>query len=261
MSFTLQHAKMHLGLYQGTLLRLVYTREDKSVVAKLPSGPPKLAIDHIISLDEFPTHYLIVGLGRPSSMFSGTKLALILSQAAAKSPIELMWPVRQLANLCDLTNTRYGYIQTDEELVVFCFSKSANVNDTVWKAAMKPIPYSKHGPEALTTDLALWWLCMLAMSGQHNSALVPEDEMVKIDDWDFVYLDAERGWSRRHRYSNLELPTDPPPPPEYRPPSPGNPAGFQAAVGLHADPAFELHYGGTVDSPDADNVGAASPAV
>lgn len=46
-----------------------------------------------------------------------------------KGTIELLWPLRQLANLCDKTGTRYGYLQTEEEMMVCCFSKPADPND------------------------------------------------------------------------------------------------------------------------------------
>lgn len=67
-----------------------------------------------------------------------------------------------------------------------------------------PVPWSRHGTEVLTTDLALWWLYMLSMSGHRK--MVAAGDMVKINHWDDVYLDAHRGLGRRHRYSNCEDP-------------------------------------------------------
>lgn len=77
---------------------------------------------------------------------------------------------------------------------------------------------------------------MLAMSAHHRD-IVEEGEMVKINDWDIVYLDEERGWVRRHRYSNVEEPTSQPPPPA---PSPNNAAAFAAGVGLDANDWFDI---------------------
>ncbi len=137
---------------------------------------------------------------------------------------EFSWPVRQLANLCRIAKTRYRYIQTNEELVACCFTKSLGGGDNDWQAAIKPIPWSKHGEDVLTTDLALWWLCMLAMSPQ-SRAVVDKSEMIDINAWEVVEYPDERGWVRRHHYSNVEQPTEPPPP--------GNPAAFDAGAGIN----------------------------
>jgi len=233
---TLQFAKSRLELHPGVVLRHNYSTADKSNFASIPNGPRKLIVDHIIALDDFPGPNLVVGLGRPSSKWSGRKLANQLDNAS----MELLWPLRQLANICRIAQTRYGYIQTDEELVTCCFSKAAEK----WKVAIMPIPWSRYGVDVLTTDLALWWLCMLAMSARHHRAIVEEGEMVKIDDWDLVFLGEER-WVLRHRYSNFEKPTNPPSPPAYQTPSPGNAASFAAAVGLLADDQFNI------EDPDA----------
>lgn len=55
--------------------------------------------------------------------------------------------------------------------------------------------------------------------------------MVKINDWDVVYLDEERGWVRRHPCSNVEMPTSPLPPLDYSTRFPGKAA---AGPGPHA---------------------------
>lgn len=81
---------------------------------------------------------------------------------------------------------------------------------------------------------------MLALSAPEHRALVTEADMVGIGEWEVRYVDEERGWVRRHRYSDIEQPADPPPPPVYQTPSPGNRAVFTAAVGIHMDPSFGL---------------------
>ncbi|KAI5864217.1 hypothetical protein GGS23DRAFT_563385 [Durotheca rogersii] len=118
-----------------------------------------------------------------------------------------------------------------------------------------PIPWSRNGVDVLTTDLALWWLCMLAMSAHHHRAIVGEEEMVKINDWDVVYLDEERGWVRRHQYSNVEEPVSPPPPPEYRTPSPGNAAAFAAGAGPHANNWLNINPLNDADPSDFNLLG------
>ncbi|KAI8633148.1 hypothetical protein F5Y19DRAFT_471407 [Xylariaceae sp. FL1651] len=212
---SLQLAKSHLRLYPGIVLRHRHSTADKSVFAKIPNGPKKLLVDHVIALDDF--------LGRIWWLVLGGR---VRSGAAEHL---------QLANICKYAQTRYGYIQTDEDLVVCCFSKNAEN----WKVAIMPIPWSRNGVDVLTTDLALWWLCMLAMSVHHNRAIVEEGEMIKINEWDVIYLDEERGWVRRHQYSNIEEPTSPPPP-DYRTPSPGNAAAFAAGAGVHAFDWFNI---------------------
>ncbi|EFY85042.1 hypothetical protein MAC_08925 [Metarhizium acridum CQMa 102] len=90
-------------------------------------------------------------------------------------------------------------------------------------------------PAQLTTDLALWWLCMLAVSAHSRSSV--EHEIVPISKWDVEYYDDERGWVRRHKYSGYKEPTEAPSPPAYETPASddgaGNAALFMAGVGLN----------------------------
>ncbi|CAH0045210.1 unnamed protein product [Clonostachys solani] len=115
---------------------------------------------------------------------------------------ELLWPARQLLAICKVAGTRYGYIQTDMELVVCRFTKNV---DEEWKVAMMPIPVTTSGAGALTADLALWWICMLAISSPTSSAIVPEGEVVEIDRWNVSgeHLGFRTGC---HVYSNYTAP-------------------------------------------------------
>ncbi|RSL55547.1 hypothetical protein CEP54_009280 [Fusarium duplospermum] len=72
---------------------------------------------------------------------------------------------------------------------------------------------TRYGCHVLTTDLALWWICMLAMSTHQPRDIVGEAQMANINDWNMVNLGQGRGWVRRHLYSGVEKPTGPPPPP------------------------------------------------
>lgn len=76
-----------------------------------------------------------------------------------------------------------------------------------------PVPWTLHGEAQLTTDIALWWLCMLALSAPQHRALVTGADVVGIGEWEVRYVDGECGWVRHRRYSNAEEPADPPPPP------------------------------------------------
>jgi len=97
-----------------------------------------------------------------------------------------------------------------------------------------------HGEAQLTTDLALWWLCMLALSPTQHCALVTEDDMVGIDEWEVRYLNDEHGWVRRHQYSNVEQPVDPPPHLASQTPSLGNQAAF--GINPNNNLPFPPHY-------------------
>lgn len=68
-------------------------------------------------------------------------------------------------------------------MTVCCFSKDGvgDGNDKRWGAAIMPVPWSRNGSDTLTTDLALWQLCMLAMSAPHNRAIIAEGEVLRIN--------------------------------------------------------------------------------
>ncbi|CAK7236769.1 hypothetical protein SCUCBS95973_009723 [Sporothrix curviconia] len=115
--------------------------------------------------------------------------------------------------------TRYGYIQTDQELVACCFSAGAETTPggkskdrEDWAVEIMPVPWSAElrscgEPHILTTELALWWLCMLALSDGHH-ALVPKADIVPINKWDTVNKGDGRGWVWRRRYSQVETPAN-----------------------------------------------------
>ncbi|KAH7134042.1 hypothetical protein EDB81DRAFT_803005 [Dactylonectria macrodidyma] len=226
---TLDLAKSYLGLHPGIALRHARSDAEKTTLARvtMPGKGQSLAVDHKIELDDFPAANLVVGFSRPSSKWNSKAFADTLETLTK----EALWPLRQLANACKYSKTRYGYIQTEEELVVCCFSGDGDD----LKAAIKPIPWSRHGPHSLTTDLALWWLCMLAMADPNRRVITSESETIRINAWERIFIDEERGSILRHRYSRFEKPTTPPPLPAYHTPSRGNAAAFEAATGLQAN--------------------------
>ncbi|XXH01049.1 hypothetical protein Hte_007400 [Hypoxylon texense] len=227
---TLAFAKKHLQLHEGLTLEQ-YVSPDKK---EFERNQPNLRIDHYVKLADYPVASLIVGLGLPSSKFQGRRLA-DRPEAASK---DSLLPLRQLANLCDKASTRYGYIVTDQDLLVCCYYKTAVPGSTAaaanWKVALMPVPWTRYGEGQLTTDLALWWLCMLALSGPHHRKLVSEGEAIGIDQW-YSHIDIEGGWVRRHLYSNREQPMDPQPPQAYQAPNSGNPAVFEAPGEINID--------------------------
>lgn len=166
---SLKFAKSHFELCRGIILRHRYNDVDQTKVAKLFAGKMVYRPDHLIELDQFPATALVVGLGRPSSHWSARKTVSALNDLDK----ECLQPLRELANLCRIARAAYGYIQTDEDMVVCHFKMD---DDGHWKASIMPIPWSTHASPNLTTDLALWWLCMRAMSESESQAHESESE-------------------------------------------------------------------------------------
>lgn len=82
-----------------------------------------------------------------------------------------------------------------------------------WNVHIQRVPWTIHGENQLTTDLAVWWLTMLAMSDCQHRELVAEHEMVSINQWsDASDLQDGRGWMQTHRYSKFEKRVLPPVP-------------------------------------------------
>ncbi|KID82920.1 hypothetical protein MGU_09756 [Metarhizium guizhouense ARSEF 977] len=235
--------KESLGIDTGVSLLNDVTTPNKSVKARIRTikarGTPD--VDHVIALDDHPLTNLVVGLVKSHWKFP----ASVVVDDSQSTSVDQMWALGQLANLCKLAKTRYGYIMTDHALVACrytIFEKDSEYHYGRFKVALMPVPWSKRGPEQLTTDLALWWLCMLAASAPHNRSTL-EHEMVPINKWEVKYYDDGRGWVRRHKYSGYEEPTEAPSPPPYETPAPddvaGNAALFMAGVGLNAQEDFD----------------------
>ena len=208
MKETLEFSKKQLDLYSGiSLLHRVSTNNSPHI--SLPFQDSGVTVDHVIALDDVTDPVLVVGLVKSSRKWGGRALVSELPNPTG----DQRWPVRQLANLCETARTRYGYLQTDEEMVVCCFSRDEAQDSTTsdaLKVAIMPIPWTKYGTEVLTSDLALWWLSMLAMSPKNCRTIVKDDEMVKIDQWEQMDLGDDQGWVRRHMFSNRDEPMSPP---------------------------------------------------
>ncbi|TWU71826.1 hypothetical protein ED733_001918 [Metarhizium rileyi] len=206
MQIAVQVAKRRLGLRIGHSLTYRYWTADASFLAHLPTASCQTLVDHVIGLDDPLDPVLVVGFGRTVQKWNCPRLvAQLRNLPRGKQTGQLVWPLRQLANTCQKAGTRYGYIQTEEALVVCCFSSNG---PGLWKAAIMPVPWTGHGVQVLTTELALWWLCMLAMAPDHGHRVVREEHMTRINEWDVVYLDQERGCMRRHRYSHVMMPAE-----------------------------------------------------
>lgn len=166
---TLATAQTFLSLNPGAPIFQTYSNAAGTSVAHIPNS--RLTVDHTVGLSGFPRLILLVGLTRPSWKWSGHSLA----EGLPNVNLETLWPVRQLGNLCSAAKTRYGYLQTNEELVVCCFGMDGGGRRTVM---MMPIAWTLHGEDQLTTDLALWWLGLMAMSSSKDQDVISSTHRV-----------------------------------------------------------------------------------
>ncbi|CAH0021754.1 unnamed protein product [Clonostachys rhizophaga] len=152
-------------------LRIVHEHTNPHITA----ASSQTRVDHLIELKDAPTRTLVVGLGATSIKFrGGAHLSRSNQKNKASREENLM---RQLAHACDLANSRYGYIQTNDELVACRFSCTG----TVWEAEIMPIPMELSGDQGMTTALAIWWMAMLAMPKWEDSDIRPREKMAPLD--------------------------------------------------------------------------------
>ncbi|EJT70169.1 hypothetical protein GGTG_12342 [Gaeumannomyces tritici R3-111a-1] len=177
-------------------------------------GAPKPApVHHLVSLQvaDFPN--LVVGLACDESSFGSDCRLSEVPNAVATGDTKYKWPLRQLAHACHRANTRYGYLALRNGILACCFTLSPAAgparrggrlgND--WQVSMKPVMWSQSGDKQLTADLTLWWMSMMAISGEHNRKLVPEAERVSINHWDEIQVEGG-ATVLRHHYSLAEKP-------------------------------------------------------
>ncbi|KIH94908.1 hypothetical protein SPBR_03845 [Sporothrix brasiliensis 5110] len=221
-----KYAKQSMGLHVGTLLLHQFDNVEDGTKPIVAGVHNKTMIGHVIELGNHQRDVLVVGLSRTSVKWQGS--ALLKNPSTTEQEPTL--PVRQLANLCAQTGTRYGYIQTDKELMVCCFgaTKSAQGIYGDWKVFAMPTPWNMEVPlprhtgarsSLMSTELALWWLCMLSM-GDADRSIVEAKDIVPIDTWDTVHLVDKNTWVHRHRYSGFEKPAPPPAAPQQGPVDP-----------------------------------------
>ncbi len=227
-----KYAKQLMGLHVGVVLHHEIENVEDGTRPRVPGLHRKTTIGHVIALGNYQRAVLVVGLSRTSVKWRGS--TLIKNPNITES--EPTWPIRQLANLCTKTGTRYGYIQTDEELVVCCFAatKLSQGQYADWKVFAMSVPWNMEMPQPgnigarsslMSTELALWWLCMLSMSDD-NRSIVEAKDIVPIDTWDTVHLVDKNTFFHRHRYSGFEKPAPPPAEPQQDPVDPFLGANF-----------------------------------
>ncbi|KAJ4412864.1 hypothetical protein N0V82_008715 [Gnomoniopsis sp. IMI 355080] len=96
---------------------------------------------------------------------------------------ELLWPIRQIVTYCVHARTRYGYIMTTSEVVVFRVSKNASTSDPIKHTVeWNHVPWSNNGEGQLTVNLAIWWLGMLGLIENHRAIVMPR-QLLPINSW------------------------------------------------------------------------------
>ncbi|KAL9083905.1 MAG: hypothetical protein Q9165_008312 [Trypethelium subeluteriae] len=124
-------------------------------------------------------HNILPGETKPSRVFSSRVLRECVDRhdKVTDPTADCLWPARQLAAYCAYSHMRYGYIITDEELIVVRIGtlveerSGAPIIELMEETVDKPrlewqsIPWN-HGndPTKITVNLALWALHVLAAS-------------------------------------------------------------------------------------------------
>lgn len=122
-------------------------------------------------------------------------------------------PLEQMATYCRIGETRYGYIVTQDELVVLRARRISKTDprSTLQSAAFeyKAIPWSEYGPGKLTVNLAIWALGCMGMNTAHRAMEKPNhaplEMMARLTWWEPMNRDGTR---LRNVISHRELGLD-----------------------------------------------------
>ncbi|TRX91316.1 hypothetical protein FHL15_007738 [Xylaria flabelliformis] len=132
------------------------------------------SLDHWIALDNVMLQPLVNGMAWLSSTIKTRK---IFNGVNELSNVESR-PLQQLAYISQ--RARYGYIMTDRDLLVCRFSKAPSGDN--FEVSLMLVPWSASG-SSLTTDLAIWWLCMKALSEKNRELQSARNN----DFWELIY--------------------------------------------------------------------------
>lgn len=122
-------------------------------------------------------------------------------------------PLEQIATYCRVGETRYGYVVTQNELVVLRARRISKTdpNSSQKSAAFeyKAIPWSEYGPGKLTVNLAIWALGCMGMNTEHRAMEKPNHDplemMARLTWWEPV---NREGTVLRNVISRRELKLD-----------------------------------------------------
>lgn len=96
---------------------------------------------------------------------------------------DAIWPLRQILTYCIQAKTRYGWIMTTSEVVVF---RMSNNPSTTTKSEhfleWAFVPWSNSGEGKLTVNLAIWWLGMMSLADKHRAIVLP-NKVLPINTW------------------------------------------------------------------------------
>ncbi|KAK6384938.1 hypothetical protein LTS17_002501 [Exophiala oligosperma] len=163
LSEPLKQARTHLKLHLDKEYKSSYASVLGDPNAKFPTISGQVSCHHAIWLEHQPTLNVLAGLGKTSKHWYGSAVQAELKSKGNISNT-LKTPLRQLANACNKANIRHGYIQTDKELIVVEFTLQG---DNKFGAKFMPIMWSTKS--GLTTDLALFCLCLISMKEAQNA--------------------------------------------------------------------------------------------
>jgi len=99
---------------------------------------------------------------------------LAMTKLSNLESMERIWPLRQLATYCHRHHTRYGFIVTEEEVVVLRVAdKDKSAKERHFVVEYKAVPWTEEGENKLTGCLAIWFLACLGFHENERSILQP----------------------------------------------------------------------------------------
>lgn len=146
----------------------------KKLYSYPPQGGKAFEPDWGIYLNTTPKTALVWGDNKCSSKWKSDPN---VSRLASNR----VWAFRQIATYCYNENTRYSYIVTPDELAAIRVVKDPTASGN-HRVQYKSIPWSHHGPNVLTMNLAIWALAMMAVNEEHRPIL-PIHQNLPLNLW------------------------------------------------------------------------------
>lgn len=109
----------------------------------------------------------VVGDSKLDAKWRSSWLDPDAEQLTLEQKKESVWPLRQLATYCRSANTRYGFVITMHELVVFRAHDLPSLGTQAAGLEYRAVPWENGGGDGqLTVNLAIWALSMMALNDQ-----------------------------------------------------------------------------------------------
>lgn len=90
------------------------------------------------------------------------------NRMTTRSRADWIFPLRRVLTCCVNNKTRYGYILTSEEVVVFRVYEDRSTPPSPWRIQHAAIPWENAGESTLTVNLAIWALAMMSLNEGHR---------------------------------------------------------------------------------------------